>query len=120
MTRAKSAFGVPGRMAAVREASNALRRAEGFLATSIMRNSLGRLRRCEIRALQSVRQIALACGGLEHDRAARERIDAVGERERLLDELLDQQHGGAGLAQSPHHDKNAVDEHWRETGGRLI
>src|SRR5215208_6189299 len=40
-------------------------------------NLFARLRGREIGALQSVRQIGLACHRLQHDRAARERIDAV-------------------------------------------
>src|ERR1700682_4249484 len=48
--------------------------------------------------LQPARQIGLARFCFQHNRSARERIDAIGERELLLDQLLDQQHRGAGLA----------------------
>src|SRR5450759_4680218 len=45
---------------------------------------------CQIGMLQPVRQIGLAGFGFQHDRSARERIDAIGERQRFLDQLLDQ------------------------------
>ena len=35
-----------------------------------------------------VRQVGLAGVRLEHNRAARQRVDAVGERQRLFDQLL--------------------------------
>src|SRR5215472_17757946 len=57
----------------------------------------------QICVLQPARQVGLAGAGFEHDRPARERIDAIGERQRLLDQLLDQQHRGSRLAQTPHH-----------------
>src|ERR1700730_3597977 len=40
--------------------------------------------------LQPARQIGIAGFCFQHDRSARERIDAIGERQRLLDQLLDQ------------------------------
>src|SRR3954469_4615341 len=43
---------------------------------------------------QPARQIGFAGVRFQHDRSARQRIDAIGERERLLDQLLDQQHRG--------------------------
>jgi len=44
----------------------------------------------QIGMLQPVRQISLAGFGFQHDRSARERIDAIGDRQRFLDQLLDQ------------------------------
>ena len=56
----------------------------------------------------SARQIGLVRFCFQHDRSARERIDAIGERECLLDQLLDQQHRGAGLAQPLHHHQHPI------------
>ena len=70
--------------------------------------------------LQPVRQIGFAGFGFQHDRAARQCIDAVGERQCFLDQLFDQQHRGPGLAQPPHHHQHAIDQDRRETGGRLV
>ena len=70
--------------------------------------------------LQPERQIGLAGSGFQHDRSARERIDAIGERQRFLDQLLDQQHRGPGLAQPPHHHEHAIHQYRRQAGGRLV
>src|ERR1700733_1099654 len=58
---------------------------------------------CQISVLKPVRQIGLAGAGFQHDRSARQRIDAIGERQRFRDQLFDQQHRGPGLAQPPPH-----------------
>ena len=52
----------------------------------------------KIGALEAVRQVGLGRRRGQHDAAARQGVDPVGERERLLDQLFDQQHRGAGLA----------------------
>src|SRR5580692_10824185 len=41
---------------------------------------------CQIGMLKPVRQIGFAGLGLQHDRAARQRIDPVGERQCFLDQ----------------------------------
>src|SRR5205085_12599023 len=61
-----------------------------------------------VRMLQAERQIALPGFCFQHDRSARERIDSIGERERLLDQLLDQQYRGPILAQPLHHHPPAI------------
>src|SRR5690348_1369639 len=53
----------------------------------------------EVGALESIGQIGFVGPRLEHDRAARERIDAIDHGQRLLDQLLDQQNRSARSAQ---------------------
>jgi len=44
----------------------------------------------KICVLEPMRQVGLVGRRREHDAAARQGVDAVGERQRLLDQLLDQ------------------------------
>ncbi len=66
--------------------------------------------------LQPARQVGFVRPCFQDDRAARQRIDAIGERERLLDQLFDQQHRGPCLAQPLHHDQHAIHQHRRQPG----
>ena len=52
--------------------------------------------------------------GFENDMPAGERVDAIGARERLLDELLDQEHRRALAAQFADDGEHAIDQNGRE------
>ncbi len=67
-----------------------------------------------------MRQIGFSGAGFQYDGAAGKRIDAVGERQCLFDQLLDQQHGSPARAQLAHHHEHAIDQDRREAGGRLV
>jgi hypothetical protein len=53
----------------------------------------------EVDALQPCRQSWLFRWGLKHHCTARERIDTIGNGQRLLNQLLDEEDGGARIPQ---------------------
>src|SRR5262249_43881614 len=67
-------------------------------ATGLRAMSWATIGSCQIGMLQPMRQIGLAGSGFQHDRSARERIDAIGKLQRFLDQLLNQQYSGPFLA----------------------
>src|SRR3989449_3100255 len=74
----------------------------------------------EIRALQPLVAEQLARPPLQHELPALEHARPVGERERLADVLLHQQHRDAVRVDGPHRLEDPRDEHGRQAERRLV
>jgi hypothetical protein len=70
--------------------------------------------------LQPQRQISLTSSGFQNHRSTRERINAIGKRQCLLDQLLYEEHCCSSFAQPPHHHEDAIHQYRRQPGGGLI
>src|SRR5579871_1832637 len=70
----------------------------------------------KIGALELLRQIGIVGECFEHDVATCQRIDAIGQRQCLLDQLLDQQDRNPLFAKLSCYAKHTINQYWREPG----
>ena len=74
----------------------------------------------EIGTFEPLRQITLAGRRFQHDIALHQRVDAIGGGKRLFQQLFDQQHRGALLAQLRDDVEHAIDQHRRQAGRGFV